>query len=93
MLVILPYRRVMEARGNLYWRGRWCDVKAARLRGISHGLWYLHECHENGCGDAVIARWLFRVKAWAMAELPKVRADGRIRGAMPPEPIETTTDA
>ena len=88
--VLAAYRRVMKARGDLYWGGPWCDVKAARLRGISHGLWYLQECRESRCDEMVITRWLCRVKAWAVAELPKRGADGRIRGAMPPEPRQAT---
>jgi hypothetical protein len=87
--IVTAYRRAMKARGHLYRHERWCDVKAARLRGTSHGLWYLHECHEEDRSDAAIARWVSRVKAWAVAELPTLGADGRIHGdPMPPEPKE-----
>ena len=82
--VFIKYERTMKLRHLQHWGNRWSDVRAARLRGISHGLWYLHECHRY---DGDVTNWAAKVQAWAKAELSETGLRGGRANAMPPEPV------
>ena len=79
--IIAKHDRVMKLRHMLWWGDRWSDVRAARLRGISHGLRYLYECYQRG-GD--VASWLTKIRAWARVELPEIWATTKLSQALPP---------
>lgn len=83
-LLFRRYDRVMNLRSRLYWGDRWSDCRAAWLRGMSHGLCYLHYCREDG-GD--VARWVEQVSTWAEGASTAKQAKQKRADAMPPAPI------
>jgi len=75
------FDQMMRKRGNLYWFRKWDDVKAAELRGKSHGLWYVFDhLSNNGTRQSCLA-WFEEVERWAAENPPKMDS----RHAMPPE--------